>query len=252
MTRAGSTRLIVLLLQIATVLCGAGVFFLLSLISTFVPSPVAVLRAGAAQLGDADIYWHFAVTFYEAGMGMAIAIVLGLLLGIAAGSSRGATEFLNPIILAFYSIPKIVFLPIFLIIFGTGLAPKIGNAAFHAVFPIILNSLVGMREVGRLHLKVARSMLATRRQLLAKVILPSMVLPVFAGVRLALGLSVLGALLAELFEAKAGVGFVVTQFYSKGLIAEMLAMIGLMFGLILLINAVMQRIENHLSRWRSA
>jgi NitT/TauT family transport system permease protein len=249
MTRAASTRLLVLLSQLATF---AGIFFVLSRISAFVPSPVAVLQACARLLRDADIYWQLGVTLYEAGVGMAIALVLGVLLGVAAGSSRGATEFLNPIILAFYSIPKIVFLPIFLIVFGTGLAPKIGNAAFHAVFPIILNSLVGMREVGELHLKVARSMRATRRQLLGKVILPSMVLPVFAGIRLALGLSVLGALLAELFEAKAGIGFVVTQFYSKGLIAEMLAMIGLMFALILLVNAVMQWIEDRLSRWRGA
>jgi ABC-type nitrate/sulfonate/bicarbonate transport system permease component len=118
--------------------------------------------------------------------------------------------------------------------------PKIANAALHAVFPILLNSLVGMREVDRIHLKVARSMLATRAQMTTMVYLPSMVLPVFAGVKLGLGLAIMGALLAELFEANAGVGFFITQFYTRGQIAEMIAIVLSLFALILAINAAMR------------
>lgn len=244
-------RWMTLSLQAATLACAMGALLVLSQFSAFVPTPLAVLKAAGGLMLDRDIYWHFGVTFLEAAVGMAIAAILGIALGISVGSNRAATEFFSPIIIALYSVPKIIFLPVFLIIFGTGWAPKISNAAFHALFPIALNSLVGMREVNRLHLKVARSMFATRWQAIRQVILPSMVLPVFAGVRLALGLSVLGALLAELFESRAGIGYVVTQFYSRGLIAEMVAMIVLMFVLILLINGVMQKVENSLSRWRT-
>jgi NitT/TauT family transport system permease protein len=230
---------------------GAVVFLALaSTVFPFLPSPVAVGQATVKLVGRQDVYGHFALTIYEALSGYAIAAVLGVLTGVAVGASRTLTDMLNPIILALYSVPKIIFLPLLMIIFGVGLPPKIANAALHAFFPIVLNALVGMREVERVHLKVARSMSATRWQILRHVFLPSMVLPVFAGLRLGLGLAFMGALLAELFESKAGIGYLVHQFYNQALIAEMLAIIIVVFCLILLLNAGMKKIENSLTRWR--
>ncbi len=226
--------------------------FVASRINSFIPSPVAVFNAASDLATGKELYWNLGVTLYEALVGLLIGTVLGVSLGVLAGSSRFATEFFNPIILALYSVPKIVFLPLLLMLFGVGLAPKIANATLHAFFPVVLNSLVGMREVKLLHLKVARSMRASPGQTVTKVFLPSMVLPVFAGIRLGLGLSVMGALLAELFQANAGAGYLVHQFYSKGLIGEMLVVIIVMFILILSINAGMKNIENRLSRWRAA
>jgi NitT/TauT family transport system permease protein len=168
------------------------------------------------------------------------------------GLSNILAEIFEPIILAAYAVPKIIFLPVLLMIFGVGLSSKIANAALHAVFPIILNTLVGIREVNRIFVKVARSMNATKSQSFRKVYFPSMVLPVFAGLRIALGFAFLGSLLAELFEAKTGLGFLVTHFYNTGQIAKMLAVILLVFVLTMSINAGMKRIENGLSRWRAA
>lgn len=238
-------------IQLTAVLAVSVFLFLANRIYPFLPSPLSVLRSGIDLLSSKDLYWHLGITFYEALSGLLIAAVMGIGIGVSAGASRGATDFLTPIILAIYSVPKIIFLPVLLIVFGTGLPPKIANATLHALFPILLNSLVGMREVNPFHMKVAQSMLASRFHVVSKVILPSMVLPVFAGVRLGLGLSIMGALLAELFEAKAGVGYFVNQFYSKGLIAEVIAIVIVVFVLILSINAAMQRIESRLNRWRS-
>lgn len=216
----------------------------------FLPSPPAVGAAALDLVARGEFYRHLGITLYEAATGLAIAAALGVAFGIAIGANRTLTEFLNPIILALYSVPKIVFLPILLMIFGTGLPPKIANAAIHAFFPIVLNSLVGMREVNRLQLKTARSMRATPLQIVRAVYLPSMVLPVVAGIRLGLGLAFLGALLAELFESKSGIGTIVTQFYNQGRIDQMLAVILVVFGLILALNALMKRLEDSLSRWR--
>ncbi|MEA2907746.1 MAG: NitT/TauT family transport system permease protein [Alphaproteobacteria bacterium] len=234
-----------------TIAVGAIAFlFVANWIYPFLPSPLAVLHAAFDLAAQQDLYRHFGVTMYESLAGLAIATVLGIGLGVLTGANRTATEFLTPIVLALYSIPKIILLPILLMIFGAGLPPKIANAALHAFFPVLLNSLVGMREISRIHLKVARSMSASRAQMASKVYLPGMVLPVFAGIKLALGLAVMGALLAELFEANAGVGYFITQFYNKGQIAEMIAIVVVLFALILAINAAMARVENRLSRWR--
>ncbi|MEA2991082.1 MAG: NitT/TauT family transport system permease protein [Alphaproteobacteria bacterium] len=240
-----------LAIQAATVVAVTALLSLGHQVYSFLPSPISVLWSGIDLLSNKSFYGHLGVTFYESLSGLLIAAVMGIAIGVSAGASRGATEFLTPIILAIYSVPKIVFLPVLLIVFGTGIPPKIANAALHALFPILLNSLVGMREVNPFHMKVAQSMLASRFHVVSKVILPSMVLPVFAGVKLGLGLSIMGALLAELFEARAGVGYLVTQYYSKGNISEMIAIVVVVFMLILIINAVMQQIESHLSRWRS-
>lgn len=233
----------------------AGAILALALASSvfpFLPPLTAMFEAAGDLVVSQDAYWHFAITLYESVAGFAIAAVLGVVIGAAIGASRVATELFNPIVLALYSIPKIIFLPLLLMVFGLGFPPKIVNAAIHAFFPIVLNSLVGMREIDQVHLKVARSMSASRLQIARKVYLPSMVLPVFAGIRLGLGLAFMGALLAELFESKAGVGYVVMNFYSSARIAEMIVIIILVFLLILALNAAMQGIESRLSRWRRA
>lgn len=216
----------------------------------FFPGPVAIGAAGMGLLGDAQFYVHVGVTLYEAFAGLALAILLGIGIGIAVGASQQATEFLNPIILGLYSIPKIIFLPVLLMFFGTGTEPKIANAAIHAVFPILLNCLVGMREINRIHLKVAKSLSASFGQIVWKIYLPSMVPPVVAGIRLGLGLAFLGALLAELFEARAGIGFIAMRYYTQAQIDNMFAVIIAMFLVILGWNALMKRLENRLSRWR--
>lgn len=213
------------------------------------PSDIGVALANLIVLES--FYEMFGVTVYESFAGLAIAAVVGISVGVAVGANRAANEFLTPLIVGLYSVPKIVFLPVLLMVFGTGAPPKIANAAIHAVFPIILNSLIGMREVNELHKKTARSMLASRWQSITRVYLPSMILPVIAGLRLGLGLAFLGALLAELFESTVGVGHGVMDFYNEGRIAEMFAVITAMFCLILVLNAGMKHIENRMTHWRN-
>lgn len=245
-----SARLTTLAVQLA--FCGLVLVCLLlaSRASPLMPPPDKLGIALIGLLGSAEFYGHLGITSYEAFAGLVIGGVLGIAIGLATGASRTATEFLNPVILSFYSVPKIIFLPVLLIVFGPGLAAKIANAAVHALFPILLNTMVGMREVERLHLAVARSMLATRTQMVTKVYAPSMAMPVLSGIRLATGLSFMGALLAELFESKAGIGYLINQLYSKGLIAEMLSTILVMLLLILGLNAALQAVQNRLTRWR--
>jgi ABC-type nitrate/sulfonate/bicarbonate transport system permease component len=218
----------------------------------FLPGPQAVASAVAKLVGTPGAYHHFGLTMFEALAGLLIATVLGIGFGVLVGVKRAVAEFVTPIVMALYSVPKIILLPILLMVFGAGPSPKIANAALHAVFPILLNSLIAMRELDRIHLKVARSMLAPRGQIVTKIYLPSMVLPVFAGIRLGVGLAIMGALLAELFEANAGIGYVTIQFYNRGLIADMIAVVIVLFVLILCINAGASVLEKRLTRWRHA
>lgn len=230
----------------------ALLFFIgLSRAFPFFPPPSHVLQASVNLFSTGEIYSHLLVTLYETVAGFMIGIVLGIWIGLILGVSRTVAEIFEPIILSAYAIPKIIFLPLLLMIFGVGINSKIANAALHAIFPIILNTLVGIREVNRILVKVARSMNATKGQTFTKVYFPSMVPPVFAGMRISLGFAFLGSLLAELFEANTGLGFLVAHFYNTAQIAKMLAVILFVFILTMSTNAGMKGIENRLSRWRA-
>jgi NitT/TauT family transport system permease protein len=242
----------ILLIQIAAVFTVAGFIWLLSLVDPLIPPPRDIAAACWGLVVSRTFYLHLWVTIQEALIGLGIAGVLGIGFGVAIGSSKAVTAFSNPIILALYSVPKIVFLPILLMVFGVGIGPKIANAALHAVFPILLNALVATAESNALLLKAAKSMRATRLQIFRYVLLPGMVLPVFAGLKLGIGLGFLGALLAELFESTAGIAFLITRFYNEGRIADMLAVITVLIVIIVIVNAIMKAVENRLSRWRHA
>jgi NitT/TauT family transport system permease protein len=237
-------------LQLLLFLAAFAFFAGVSRAFPFFPSPSRVLSAALALVSTGEINEHLLVTLYETLAGFLIAIFLGAALGFLLGISRLLALILEPIVLSGYAIPKIIFLPLLLMIFGVGLNSKIANAALHAVFPVILNTFVGIREVNQIFLKVARSMKATRLQIFAKVYFPSMVLPLFAGMRIGLGFGFLGSLLAELFEARIGLGFLVARFYNTGQVAEMLAVILLVFLLTVAVNGGMKALESRLSRWR--
>lgn len=215
----------------------------MSALSPLIPAPGALFAAFRDLFRQKDFYKDFGVTLYEAFAGLFLATLVGCAGGVAAGANRTATEFLNPILLALYSIPKIIFLPILLIAIGPGLGAKIANATIHAFFPIILNVMTGMRQIPSVQSAVARSMLATRTQTVMKVYLPNLLRPVLTGVRLGTGLAFLGTLLAELFESKVGIGHLINKLYSRGHIAEMLATIIVMFAVILVLNLLIKMLE---------
>ncbi len=237
-------------LQLLVLLLAFFFFVGLNRAFPFFPPPFIVLQAAGELFHSGEIYPHLLITLYETAAGFVIAVILGIWIGFLLGVSRNLTEIFEPMILSAYAVPKIIFLPLLLMIFGVGLNAKIANAALHAIFPILLNTVVGIREVDQILVKVSRSMNATRWQTFRKVYFPSTVLPVFAGMRIGLGFAFLGSLLAELFESKAGLGFLVGHFFSVAQIENMMAVVLFVFILIMSINAAMKGTENRLGRWR--
>ena len=238
--------------RLALIVFAVVLIQVLSWVSAIMPTPLAVARGILHLLAEPATYTDFGYTFFEALSGIAIAGTFGVALGVLVGANRTASDFLNPIVVAIYAVPKIVFLPILMIVLGVGIASKIGNAAFHAFFPIMLNTMTGMQAVQPLHRKVMRSMFATRTQSIRHLYLPTIAIFVFAGFRLAMGLAILGAVLAELFQANVGAGHAVMDYYDKGMMPEMVGIVIVMMVLILSINSIMSATERRLSRWRNA
>lgn len=147
------------------------------------------------------------------------------------GSRSTWLEIVEPLILYAAVVPKIVIFPVFILFLGIGVHSKLAVGAIAAFFPIALLTIAGMRDIKKVYVDVARTMGATRLQLAVHVYLPAIAGQVFAGIRIGLGAAVTGALLAETKIAKAGLGFMIVEYYAQFRIADMYSL--LLFILIL-------------------
>jgi NitT/TauT family transport system permease protein len=135
--------------------------------------------------------------------------VLGLLLGAWMGWSRPVRLVVDPFVAAFHPVPKISILPLLMIVFGIGEAPKIILVALAAFFPLLLNTMTAVRQINPLHLEVARHYGATGIKLVYRVILPASLPLILIGVRLAINSALVITIAVELLSARTGLGAVI-------------------------------------------
>jgi ABC-type nitrate/sulfonate/bicarbonate transport system permease component len=172
---------------------------------------------------------HLYASGYEVGGGLFLGAVFGIPLGVILGSRRSFTQIMEPIILYLAVVPKIVIFPVFILFLGIGTGSKLAVGAIAAFFPIVLLTIAGMREVRPVFLDVARTLGATKFQIGIKVFLPAIAGYVFTGLRIGLGAAVTGALLAETKIAKAGLGFMIVEYYSQFRMADMYSLLLFIF-----------------------
>jgi ABC-type nitrate/sulfonate/bicarbonate transport system permease component len=215
-----------------------------------VPSSVVVIASIVRHLGEAAFYGHTLRTAQEVLGGFAI----GSLTGIAAGIGFGARRFIDraaaPYIHGLASTPKIVFLPILMLMLGVGIGSKIGIAAFSSFFPVTIAVAAGMLSVDPVLVRVARGFNASPWQIVAKVYLPSLVRPAVTGMRLGLGVAIVGTLLAEIKFSNQGLGHLAIQHYNFFRVADMYAVLLLTFALAVVANSLMGWIGDRLVRHR--
>ncbi len=206
-----------------------------------VPSLAAIARALWGELSGAAFYGNFAVTAAEVGAGFAIGAVPGILLGIAFGARRGLGAAAGPYVAALATTPKIVFLPIVMLLVGIGPGSKVALGALSAVFPIVIATAAGMRAIRPVYVRVGRVLKLSPGQMVRRIYVPALALPIVAGMRLGLGVCIVGVLLGELKFSKAGLGFLANDYYAQFRIAELYALIVIIFALAALANAAMSR-----------
>jgi NitT/TauT family transport system permease protein len=143
---------------------------------------------------------------------------------------------MEPIILYLAVVPKIIVFPVFILFLGIGTHSKLAVAAIAAFFPIALLTITGMREVRPVFLDVARTLGASTLKIATRIYLPAIAGYVFTGLRIGLGAAVTGALLAETKIARAGLGFMIVEYYGQFRMADMYALLLFIFMLAALAN----------------
>ena len=187
------------------------------------------------------IYWHLYVTFYEIAIGLLIGGLSGLVAGIALGSSRLLRQAYEPLLYYLGPCPKIIIFPVMIMWFGVGPGSKVAMGAISCFFPVALNVAGGMREIDRVLIQVGRSFRANTWQMVTKIYLPAMRHPIINGIRIGLGVCLIGTLLAETKLSNSGVGFLVIQAYSLFNMPLMYALLIVLFVIAIGANALIGR-----------
>ena len=136
-----------------------------------------------------------------------IAVVLGLAIGFLLGAHRFSSEIFEPMLVAFYSIPKITLYPIILLAFGLGLPAKIAFGAIHGVVPVAVFTMAAVRNLNPILFKTARVLRLKPAKFVASVLLPAALPEIFTGLRVGFSLTLIGTLLGEMFGSQRGLGY---------------------------------------------
>jgi len=212
-----------------------------------VPSLAAVARALALVLGSADFYANLAVTATEVGIALAIGGSCGLAVGIALGANRFLSDAYESFLYYLGPTPKIVFFPVLIMWFGVGSGSKIAMGAISCFFPIVIGTASGMREIDGVLIRVGRSFRATAWQMIGKIYLPAMRAPIVTGMRLGLGLAIIGTLLAETKLSNRGIGYLIIQAYATFDMPRMYALLIVLFVLAIGANGLIGRANSKVS-----
>ena len=213
------------------------------------PAPSSVFAELFDQAGN--IFNHTLVTAWEVILGFTLSVMVGIPMGVVIYSSKSLERIFYPFLVASQTIPKIAIAPLLVIWFGFGLAPKILVSFLIAFFPIVISTVVGLKETQPEMIYLVRSMGATRLQTFFKINLPTALPNIFGGLKVAITLAVVGAVVGEFIAADEGLGYLLvvangyldTPLMFAGIIA--LSAMGILFFFLIEI------LERVLVPWRS-
>ena len=184
------------------------------------------------RLSGDPIFWgHFSVTLFEILSGFAIGSLMGVVVGLTLGMNRYSAQIFEPVIEYLAATPKVVFLPILLILFGIGVGSKISLAALSCFFPMTLSLAAGVRSMNPMFLRVGQTLNLSLAQRIRMIYLPALVPPISTGLRLGFGIATVGALLSEIKLSNKGLGHAAMQAYARFDIPTMMAILIVIFAL---------------------
>lgn len=177
--------------------------------SFILPTPEQVATRTWKALQDGSLLYHAAATLLEVILGMTFGISAALILGYALAKSHLLENLLSPYVVASQAIPIVAIAPLLVIWFGPGLTSKVLICALIVFFPVLVNTLVGLRNVPENLHDLMRSMRASRRQVLRYLEVPAALPLVLGGLRIGATLAVIGAVVGEFVGADRGLGFLI-------------------------------------------
>lgn len=219
-------------------------------LSLFFTTPSRVIDACYQLIVENKIQHHFYVSSVEFLLGLGLAIAVGLPVGLITGRSRIIDAMVDPFVTVFNATPRLIFLPLFILWFGIGMWSKVMIVFIGAVFPLLINTYAGVKNVDRVLVNVVRSFGANEWQTMKIVVLPNSVPYIVAGLRLAIGRAILGVVVGEFFGASEGLGFMIAAAATNYKVDVVFVGVAIFMGLSLILTLSVKKIESNLTRWR--
>lgn len=213
------------------------------------PTPSAVAVALWEGVRSHAFLYDFWVTFFETMAGFALGATSGLLLGALIGQFRLLEKTLYPYVVAFQTIPKVAIAPIIVIWFGYGITSKVIITATIAFFPVLANTIVGLRATPTDQIELMVAFTGSRWQIFWKAKLPQALPYIFVGLDVAIVLSVIGAIVGEFVGAQAGLGYLILQRNFSMDMAGVFAILVILSLMGIGLHAVVQQLQRKIVFW---
>lgn len=215
-------------------------------------SPLEIAATASRLLMSGELATSLAVSFLRVLAGFSIALVIGIVLALLAGLSRIGEAIIDPPVQMLKAMPFLGLLPLFILWYGIGEAPKIGMVAFGSVFPIYLTLYGGIRSVDRKLIEAGRTLDLSTIDIIRHIIIPGAMPSLLVGIRYGLSIAWLSLVVAEQINASSGIGYILT--YARDFLqTDVIVVCLLVYALMgLLTDGLVRAIETYSLRWRPA
>jgi ABC-type nitrate/sulfonate/bicarbonate transport system permease component len=212
--------------------------------------PSLVVKSFFEMAAEGEIYLPLAISLREFVFGFLLALIVGIPLGIVLGRYRLPGKIFDPLLMAFYTMPRMAMMPLLVVWFGVGLGATIAVVFLGAVFPILINTSVGIREIDPLWIRAVRSFGGGEWDIFKKVLLPGTIPPMMTGVRLGVGRGLLGMVVSEMYASTAGIGGQIALYGNSFRTTELIVLITVVSLLGFIMVDLMRRVEERVRRGR--
>lgn len=212
--------------------------------------PLLIAERLVVLVQTGELFRHMFATLTEAGIGLVLAGLVGIPLGIALERFPHAAKLVEPIIMGLYGLPRVALAPLFILWVGIGLASKVLMSFSMVIFVFLMNVSEGVRSIDKDMLDLMSTMRASRSFVIRKVILPAIVPWILTAVRIGVGLALIGSVVAELVGSNRGLGWYIEK--SGGRLDTTGVFTGLvvLMAIAMLANFLIVAAERRLLRWR--
>ena len=216
----------------------------------FLSYPTAIGKAGVAMLGTGELVAALMSSLQTVVIGFASAALLGIVIGLLIGRYRVVDAATDWLINALYATPLVAVIPLVILWLGLGDLTKLFIVTILAVFPVLINTAAGVRNVPQALIDVSTAFAANERQVFMKIILPSAVPYMMTGLRLGIGRAIIGMVVAEFFTAITGLGALIVKYGNRYDTASMFVPILVLMMLGIILTWMVRRAEEHFAPWR--
>ena len=216
----------------------------------FMAPPSAIFKAALELAQSGALGKALVQTLWPFAVGMALTVAVGIALGILMAQWRTLEYVLDPFVNALYAVPRIALIPLIILWAGLEFAGKVAILVSVAIFPITVNTYSGIRDVRGSMLEIGRAYGATEWQIFWKIVLPAAIPFIMAGIRLAVGLAIIGIIVAEFFTAISGLGGMIVEYANVFATAKLFVPIIVIALVGVVLTELVMWLERRMSRWR--